>query len=570
MVREEVAMRRLVWVALLAGCGGSGGGAGRGDAAPVPADGAVDAATADAATDGTPADAAPADAALADAALADAGACPAGSADAPGAVATAQGVVQGVASGDTWAWLGVPFAAPPVGELRWRPPAPPACHDALLADHFAPPCPQLDATGAHVGQEDCLYLNVWRPSAPADGPRPVLFFVHGGGNSQGSTSEEVLGHTRLYDGAALAARTDAIVVTTAYRLGYLGFLAHPALADADGRAGNYGALDQIAALRWVRDNVAAFGGDPARVLLFGESAGGRDTCVLLASPLAAGLFSAALIESGGCSVPARDAVEAESAELADALGCAGDVAACLRAADPFAMLDARPLKVEVAGKSDSLQPFVDGHLLTEQPIDAMAAGRANAVPTVIGANAEETGQAVPAQLTEAEYGATVRALFGPLADRVLAQYPVASYPDARHALIRLTTDAKFVCPSRAAARAQAGHAPTWRYFFTQHLDNVRRESFAFHGLELFFVFDHLDAGGYRPSAAETTLADRMGRAWGALAAAGDPALADVAWPRYEAARDDALVLDGAGLHEEDGIRADDCDFWDGIAALIGG
>ncbi len=557
-------MRRAVLGVWLAACGGGGDGAAP-DATAARDGGAPDGAASDgAAPDGATPDGAAADGA-ADAGP-DAGArCAVDVAPAPGLAVTAEGAVRGAQSGETWAFLGVPFAAPPTGDRRWRAPAPPDCRDAVLeATRFAPVCPQLDGE-AYEGDEDCLYLNVWQPSAATEGPRPVLFFIHGGGNAQGSTSEEPFPGTVLYDGAALAARTGAVVVTTAYRLGYLGFLRHP----ASGIDGNFGLLDQLAALRWVRANAAAFGADPERVLAFGESAGARNTCALVASPLAAGLFSAALVQSGACTLPPPAQVEAESADLLEAAGCAD--AACLREKTPEALLRARPLSVSVAGRSAGLQPTIDGHVLTEQPLAAIAAGRHNRVPTVIGANADETAQATPPIATEAEYERLVRALLGPFAGAALARYRAADYPSPREAYIRLSTDAKFVCPARAAARALvAGGSPTWRYFFTHRLENVRRDAYAFHGLELFFVFDKLASRVYRPSAAERALAATIGGYWGALAAHGDPNDEGApAWPAYDAETEISLVLDGAGVTTEAGIRSEACDFWDELTADLG-
>jgi len=431
------------------------------------------------------------------------------------------------------------------------------------------------------GDEDCLYLNIWRPSRPSgDGrPRPVLFFIHGGGNAIGSTSEEALPGALTYDGAALADLTDAVVVTTAYRLGPFGWAAHPdmALAENGGREGNFGLLDQITALTWVRTNADAFGLDPARVMIFGESAGGVNVCMLLASPYAAGLFSAALIQSGGCPGYEKAQVRETTAVTIAALGCTDATAgalACLKQAPGDALLRAHPPQIVLSGvNGTTFQPHIDGDVLPEAPIAAFLAGRGQKVPTVVGANADETAATIPpvAAVTEAVYENTVRGLVGPLTDAVLRQYPVDRFSSPWEALMRVTTDAKFVCPSRTVLRAlsaQAPDIPRWRYFYTHKLDNLgRRNPYAQHGIELLFVFQRLMIGGYRPSADESALAAFMGGAWGGLARDGVPVVpGGPSWPLYAPATDPHLVLEGGDIHAADGVRTDDCDFWDTLTS----
>jgi para-nitrobenzyl esterase len=226
-----------------------------------------------------------------------------------GVVVTDHGAVRGVVSGDTYAYRGIPYAAPPVGPLRWRPPAPAACFDGVRdAAMFGARCPQTsdNGEGEVVGDEDCLQLNVVTPRAASAEPRPILFWIHGGGFQSGSSSNETFG-VNIYDPQEVVERTGVIVVTINYRLGPLGWLAHPTLAAEDSHqsTGNYGHLDQIAALAWVKANARAFGGDPDRVTIYGESAGGASVCNLISSPLAAGLFSGAIMQSGGCDATQR-------------------------------------------------------------------------------------------------------------------------------------------------------------------------------------------------------------------------------------------------------------------------
>jgi para-nitrobenzyl esterase len=489
-------------------------------------------------------------------------------------VITTSGAVSGQKVGATWAWRGVPYAAPPAGELRWRAPEPAACWEGVRpAAEFGPRCKQLDEDGNPSGSEDCLSINIWSPEgASPDSPVPVLFFIHGGGNVQGASSNMV-GSVALFDGQALSERGNVAVVTINYRLGALGWLAHPGFADKDTpeRTGNYGALDQVFALSWVRENIAAFGGDPSRLLVFGESAGAVNTCLMLVTPLSKGLFSSALMQSGGCAAQTREAAEQAAADWAALSGCDADMdpAACMRAMTDDDVVKLLPAPVDIAGKQGPYQPHVDGYLLPEHPFTMLEAGQHNHVPFVIGANENETGASVP-DMTEAQLDAAVTALFGPLAPQVLAEYPLSDYPTPRDAYVAITSDAKFICGARRTARAAAGSQedPVFRYHFTHVLDNVGpmgKKNGAFHGLELFFVFDHLNVAGYTPSGAEKELAAQMGGYWTRFGAAGDPnGGGAVLWPEYDPRKDTYLQLDST-ISAGEGVRTEKCDFWDSLA-----
>ena len=482
----------------------------------------------------------------------------------PGAVMTEGGAVSGRASGGSIAYRGIPFAASTAGPLRFRPPAPAAPWTGVRdASAPGPACAQLDDAGAPTGSEECLFLNVWAAATAPEAPLPVLFFVHGGGNAAGDASDA------YYDGSRFAGTGRAVVVTANYRLSSFGWLAQPFLsAEARrGVSGNYGLLDLLAALRWVRRNAAAFGGDPTRVTVFGESAGGVNTCSLFASPLARGLFAGALVESGGCAQrPLADFVTFGST-LTEKAGCAAaaDPAGCLRALTPSQLLLALPPVVTVASSSGQLWgPAVDGFVLPDSPDVAMAKGTPGRVPFAIGANADETAQAAPAVSSEAEYRALAAAQFGPLAPLVLARYPASSYGTPRKAYVAATTDARFVCPSRRYARAAAkGGSPVFRYFFSYPASRLYG---AVHGVELPFVFGSFSAiPGYSPDAAATALSEAMSGAWARFAAGGDPnGPGLVAWPAYDPARDRTLVWD-APVSVADGIRASECDFWDALS-----
>ncbi len=482
----------------------------------------------------------------------------------PEAVHTASGAFLGEDVGGATLYAGIRFAAPPTGALRWAAPEAPACEPSLVtADTFAPKCPQIEEGGAVVGDEDCLFLNVWTPDR-AD-PKPVLVFIHGGGNAQGSAVQRA-GPDLVYDGVRLAADRDVVVVTIQYRLGPLAWLVHDSLPSA----GNLGTLDQIAALEWVRANIAAFGGDPERVTIFGESAGARNVCVLAASPRAAGLFRGLIMESGGCVVPTEAQVREETdAQITD-VGCdVAEVYDCLMSKTAEDLLLAHPPQIDVAGASSQLQPYADGDVLLGQPHEEIAAGRHNHVAAIVGANSDETSTSVPDIATVAAYESLVRATFGAaLGNRVLIEYPAADFDTPREAYVALTSDAKFICGARRDARAfAAGQTePVYRYFFTQHLENAPRlrDRGAYHGLELFFVFDNLFIGNYRPTAQESELAQTIGRYWSSFARSDDPndGVAP-AWPDYDAASDRTMVL-GDPVEAVDGIRTARCDFWDGL------
>jgi para-nitrobenzyl esterase len=510
-----------------------------------------------------------------DAPSSDAG-CPTGVAASRGVAVTDRGAVRGIARGATYAYLGVPYAAPPVGALRWRPPGPAACWpDVRDATAFGSICPQLDANGAVVGDEDCLTLNVWTPAtATATSSLPVLFFVHGGGNSQGSSAVTVAASgAYIYDGEYVATRGPAVVVTINYRIGALGFLAHPALTAEGGRSsGNYGLRDQIAALGWVHRNIAAFGGDPSRVLVFGESAGALDACDLLTAPSAAGLFHRALLESGSCvatPLATAETIGTQRVAASTPCGSAGNVLDCLRAIPAAMVVTQLPGAVSVAMGSgtEGFGPVVDGDVLPADPLTALTSGQFTRVPVVVGVNANETSRAVPTLSDDAAYAAAVQAWVGAaLAPRVVAQYPAAAFPNPTAAFVAATTDARFVCPARRVARAVAPHAPVYRYLFAHALDSTMARMYgAWHGLEVLWVFHSLTAVPlYTPSAPELALSDAMIDYWTRFAASGDPNDGTATtWPRYDVATDAYIRLDNA-VTSGAGLRTAECDFWDGL------
>jgi para-nitrobenzyl esterase len=482
-------------------------------------------------------------------------------------VTTDRGQLRGVAHGRAHAFLGIPYAAPPLADLRFRPPAPPTSWDGIRdATSFGSNCPQIGLLGAVVGDEDCLTLNVWRPAKAPVRPQPVLVFIHGGSNTLGSAADP------HHSGRRLVESHDVIVVTMNYRLGLFGFLAHPELTAESGTSGNWAYLDQIAALDWVSSNIATFGGDPDRVTIVGESAGALSVCVLLASPLAAGLFDAAIIQSGGCDVAPLAQREREGEQLADASSCAA-------APDPIACLRSMPVADLVALTPttdhdivDWLLPVggaVDGLVLPKSPWDAFAAGTHNVVPTMVGSNANETELLVGVALPSCtDYERASRATFGASADEVLAKYPCGDYSNARYAYVHATTDALFTCQARRILRALAGGAgstPLFRYYYAHvRADPALRHSRAYHGSEIHLLFGTIRQLDDEASENEQKLAEIMQTSWVGFAATGSPIhAATPTWTPYDVARDNAVVFDAA-LAAADGVGTAHCDTWDRI------
>ncbi|MEM9073162.1 MAG: carboxylesterase family protein [Myxococcota bacterium] len=463
------------------------------------------------------------------------------------------------------AFLGVPYAASPVGDLRFRAPEPVAAwSDVRVVDTFAPPCFQPEGATEVRGSEDCLYLNVWAPKARER--LPVLVFIHGGGNVTGSASEETSPGFAIYDGARIAARDSAVVVTMQYRLNAFGYLADPSLDDEQ-PSGNYGPRDQVAALEWVARNIVSFGGDPNRVLLFGESGGASDVCALLATPSAAGLFHAAAIMSGGCGGMERTNMLQMGEDAAEALGCEeGDRAACLRTADAAALLAAvrRPSAVNGAA-SPWAAPTVDGAFLPERPIDAIQAGRHHRVPLMFGTTADETASpifGVRFMLTDAEYEMRVRELFPRIAEAVLVHYPRSDFRTPRDALVAVTTDSQFTCTTREFARLASAWGPVFHYVYDHAYEGLADGALqpsifgAAHGFELPILFQTIETYvDYESTGAELALGREMSGLWRRFAAEGVPA---DDWPTYDS--DQSYILSTASSVARD-FRGDECRFW---------
>jgi para-nitrobenzyl esterase len=461
-------------------------------------------------------------------------------ADTPPRVEVEGGAVAGVRAGELATFKGIPFAAPPVRELRWKPPQPVVpWQGELVADRFSPMCLQplraknsVFYLGEEPSSEDCLYLNVWSTAA-AGARRPVMVFIYGGGWSIGSAS------LPLYDGAPLAAK-GAVVVSFNYRVGALGFLAHPELtAEGGGTSGNYGLMDMVAALNWVKANIARFGGDPGNVTLYGQSAGSVAIALLAASPRAAGLFHRAIGQSGGYALGGRLATLAE----AEKAGVAA--AARLKASSVKAMRDLGG--DAIMNGDNAMRPIVDGALLPQQPADIYAAGRQMKVPILVGSNADE-GTAYPVVMTRAAFEADARKRYGGDADALLALYPSDTEEAARTASYALMRDRTFAAPMRQWGREQSKVAPVFMYHFSRvhpfidgvgfQQQNPGRRMGAYHGAEMAYAFGTLDVlnrlGATRAWIdADRRYSEAMMGYWLAFARAGDPNAEGLpAWPAY--------------------------------------
>jgi para-nitrobenzyl esterase len=443
-------------------------------------------------------------------------------------------------------YKGIPFAAPPTGAQRWREPQPvtpwPGIRRAVA---FAPACMQ---TGVSMPgeppprvSEDCLYLNVWTPARTTSDRLPVMVWIHGGGYTNGATA------LPLYAGDRLA-RKGVIVVTVAYRLGPLGFLAHPELSkESGGRSGNYALLDQIAALGWVQRNIAAFGGDPGRVTIFGQSAGAMSVSLLMASPRAAGLFHRAIAQSGGVFEPTQIApgyllanAERDGTAYAASLG-----------AGSLAELRALPAATLLKGSAGAVShPVIEPHVLPETPYDVFAAGRQADVPILVGSNADEARSLIDlSKIKAASFADDLQRAWGPLPPPVIAAYPFTTDDEARKARADLERDLRFGWDMWAWARLHAGtdKSRAWYYHFAWAPpfpgNSVRAGWGASHFAELWYMFDHLDQERWRWRASDRALADAMSTYWTNFAKTGDPNGAGVPpWPAFSARDGKVLYL----------------------------
>ncbi|MFD2792413.1 carboxylesterase/lipase family protein [Promicromonospora vindobonensis] len=465
-------------------------------------------------------------------------------------VETAEGPVTGVRNdaGTVEIFAGVPYAQPPVGDLRWQAPRPPAPRsEVLAADRFSAAPVQGTTTFAtralsqtldipledtflnpYPVSEDSLYLNIWRAARPASAELPVLVYVPGGGFATGS------GALPLYDGEALASTGAAIVITINYRLGVMGFLSHPELAaeSSYGASGNYGILDQIAALEWVQENIAAFGGDPDRVTIAGESAGGESVCILGATPLAEGLVDGIIGSSGACMGTEGDTEDGDQSDSRAVAADAGERLA--RELGVGTVAEMRELPVDriieaAAAVGPHWRPSVDGHVLGRNPADIYAAGDQLDVPTMVGSNADEVSlvRAFPPEpVTPEEYRATVQEDHGEDLEAFLDLYPGETEEQVFDSMLQAQVDRAFTRATYRWARlqTQSGQAPAYLYFFTHTPPGEDQEEYgAYHGAELMYAFDNLGVDGPADyGEADHLLRDHLSGYWLNFVRTGDP------------------------------------------------
>ena len=432
---------------------------------------------------------------------------------------TREGQMRGAVEGEVASFKGLVYAAPPVGALRWRPPQPTAeSSEMRTAYEYGAPCLQPALPDA---SEDCLTLNVFRPFG-VDGPLPVMMFIHGGGFVSGT------GNDLRYEGAKLA-QAGLIVVTANYRLGALGWLAYPALSEAG--SGNYGLMDQIAALHWVHDNIAAFGGDPENVTLFGSGAGATSVALLMLSAQSRDLFQKAILQSIPARASLQSAHEAESVrrQFLAALGPKAD----LRAVDARRLLAAETHLLEKS--PHSLAPMMDGRLVTEDVVTGFAAGHQSRIPLIIGSNDDETG-------LDREFDVKKVASSGITGDELRELYPDLVKPSDLAA--RFYTDKVFSEPARLLARLHAASgAATFRYRFAYVPEARRANPEGGHGRELQFIFGAEGVPGAGIfSRGDREVARRMRSYWINFARRGDPNGPDL--PHWDAAagRDRLLLI----------------------------
>jgi para-nitrobenzyl esterase len=461
----------------------------------------------------------------------------------PTIVKTDIGYVSGTQKNGLREYLGIPFAAPPTGELRWRSPAPAQPWDGVKeTTAFCAACPQPpNASPGLKTNEDCLYLNVWTPASSASEKLPVMVFFYGGAFGK------IAGEISTYDGTTLAQK-GVVVVTTNYRVGALGFLAHPELDNesVNNVSGNYGLQDQLATLQWVQRNIGAFGGDPSRVTIFGQSAGGESILIHLISPQSKGLYSQAIVESGTFWTKGAEIDALYSKADAENLGV--NFANSLGYSGPGTIANMRKLSYqEIANAtpwpSSSFQivsnphfePTIDGWEIPDSPDTLYGLHREYAIPLMIGHNANDgITLAADANMTVAEYHTYIKSRFGPEADNVLLKYPANSMQEVQYQLDQIMTDYDFNDAAKYVAGSMSDLEPkTYLYRYSYVLPGPLQPLGAFHGSECFLLFGWTNAVKANP-----VVTENMVDLWTNFAKTGNPnGGMNVTWPQYTRAND---------------------------------
>ncbi len=490
------------------------------------------------------------------------------------------GRVSGVASSDgaVRVYKGIPFAAPPVGDLRWKPPQPVEPWEGVKrCEQFGPRCPQpphaedsfwntrewVDKTEQ---SEDCLYLNVWTAAKTRGDKLPTMLWIHGGGLTSGSASQP------LYDGTKMA-RKGVVVVTINYRVGPFGFLAHPELSreSEHGSSGNYGVLDQVEALKWVQQNIVEFGGDPGRVTIFGESAGSRSVCSLLATPLAKGLFQRAIGQSGGgfgaMSYLKEDQpglLAAEKAGLAFARAAGGEEAPA--PLETLRSLSANQVLATLK-KTPNVRPqiIVDGWVFPDEIHTIFEQGKQSRVDVILGSNADE-GTSIfggMGPMTAEQFRDMVQRQYGQFTDEFFKTYPVNSDDEVRDVLLASVRDGWFTWQMRTWGQLMSTvDAKAYLYYFTRVPPIPESEKYgAYHAAEHVYIVGNLDNTSFTPEPADRQLSKTMMDYWTNFARTGDPnGESLVEWPPFETDTEYYMEL-GDEVRVGQHLLKKECDFF---------
>jgi len=481
-----------------------------------------------------------------------------GQRDCSAPVKTTEGEVRGFqeTAPEACAWKGIPYAAPPIGDLRWRSTMPALSRSGILeATQVGMSCPQkeeITSGGKSIGfSEDCLFLNIWSPKK--DGNFPVMVFFHGGGFQQGS------GGYGIYNGKYLAGEKEVVLVTVNYRIGNLGFLALPELnsEDKNGSFGNYGILDQIQALKWLKANVRNFGGDPGRITIFGQSAGAMSVCALMVSPLSEGLFERAISMSGPCDLFfSMDEGFEQGKKIAETVGCTGDqVLACLRSKPAESLVVKSGNRLLNLGVTYA--PHVDGYVLPDFPIKMIKQGKYHRVPFMVGNTKEEIrlytmmfagiGLVQPATINW-----LMRKLAGDYAQDVLKMYSYKDYRRPIDLFLNVANDMVFAGPAWQMGEAMSGKSPVYMYRVDWHDHKFPHKMGAFHGMDVPLVFGTLKDKNLMTSLMAdkkvieraAPLSRQMMDYYTNFAKSGNPngsGLLD--WPGYDTAKKNRMILD---------------------------
>ena len=503
-------------------------------------------------------------------------------------VNTQFGQVQGSMNGSVNEFLGIPFAKPPVGLLRWKAPEDPDTWAGILSTtNFSPPCPQKNfqqggVNDTIIGEEDCLYLNVWSPQL-VSASLPVMVFIHGGGNQQGSTSE-LNGGTEMFFGKNLSERGNVVVVTIQYRLGPLGFLVHPGLEseNVDGVAGNYAVLDQILALQWIKNNIAQFGGDPSKIMVFGESAGGLNVGNLLTTPLANGLFQRAAIQSAIPILSDYTIGKDKGLSFVDSFIVTGTNAQKIDymrtlPSDSIVKFEVPPISGGTVGMN--WQAVIDGVVFFDTPFNTFESGNFNNVPLIVGSNSEEMSLSAPPTVFPFMVTALISAYIpAPYQAQATLLYPPgSSSAEAKESYIALLTDGQFTATTRRLAQcvSQNQNDSVYRYFFTHKHSIPSLEVLgSYHGMELFYVFntweDALLGTGPLFSEQDDSVQNGMLQYWVNFANTGNPNDGTLEpWPNYVSVTDCYLEIKATPNGTQCGLRTAESDFWDDVTGFAG-